>query len=51
MDMGAVRLNWNGTQDTSFSADGRATTSTLATANEQIEAVTIGLGDRIYGVG
>ena len=51
MDMGAVRLNWNGTQDTSFSADGRATTSTLDAANEQIEAVTIGFGDRIYGVG
>jgi uncharacterized delta-60 repeat protein len=51
MDMGVVRLNWNGTQDTSFSADGRTSTSTLNVQNEQIESVTMGIGDRIHGVG
>ena len=51
MDMGVVRLNWNGTQDTSFSADGRTSTSTLNVQNEQIESVTMGAGDRILGVG
>jgi uncharacterized delta-60 repeat protein len=51
MDFGAIRLNWNGTSDLSFSGDGLATTSTLATSNEQIEAVTIAPGDRILGIG
>jgi hypothetical protein len=51
MDLGAVRLNWNGTPDMSFSGDGVASTSTLATSNEQIESITMGANDRIIGVG
>jgi uncharacterized delta-60 repeat protein len=51
MDFGVARLNWNGTQDASFSGDGVASTSTLATSNEQIESITMAPNDRILGIG
>lgn len=51
MDSALVRLNWNGTPDTSFSGDGLVVTSTLATANEQLSAVSVGAGDQIRAVG
>lgn len=51
MDFGVARLNNDGTLDTSFSGDGLVTTSTLATSNEMVEALSIGASDRIYAVG
>ncbi|MBV9950316.1 MAG: hypothetical protein JO291_00085, partial [Acidimicrobiia bacterium] len=51
MDFGVARLNWNGTQDGSFSGDGVASTSTLATSNEQIESITMAPNDRILAIG
>jgi uncharacterized delta-60 repeat protein len=51
MDFATVRLNWNGTLDTSFSGDGLVVTNTLAVQNEQIEAVGVLPDDRVVGVG
>lgn len=51
MDSSFSRLNWNGTLDTSFSGDGQGSVSTLATSNEQLEAVTVTSGDALRAVG
>jgi uncharacterized delta-60 repeat protein len=51
LDSSAARLDWDGTLDTSFSVDGLVSTSTLDTANEGFNAVTIAAGDDIRAFG
>lgn len=46
-----ARLNWNGTDDLSFSNDGRTVLSTTDGYNEAVEAVTVDSADRIVTAG
>jgi uncharacterized delta-60 repeat protein len=50
-DSSVVRLNWDGTPDTSISEDGLMITSTLDTSNEEYDTVVVTAGDAIRAFG